>query len=266
MNTGTSTAAILTVGLDCGYGKSVVLRDVNVTIPRGRITCVLGGSGCGKSTLLRTLLGLERPLAGSIQFGELDLARAREEEVLTLRRRVGVLFQGAALFNSLTLLENVAFPLLELTSTDEEVARETARIKLALVGLASFTEHLPAEVSGGMRKRCGIARALVRDPEVLFLDEPGAGLDPITSAALDHMILDIKDRLGTTVVVVTHELLSIRALADHAIMLGGGGVLAEGALAAVESSGAAGVRDFFQRVAPPNAERQGGLGALIVED
>lgn len=266
MNSETTAAAILTAGLDCGYGTHVILRDVNVTIPRGRITCVLGGSGCGKSTLLRTMLGLERPLAGSIQFGELDLARASEAEILTLRRRVGVLFQGAALFNSLTLLDNVAFPLLELTQVEEEVARETARIKLALVGLAAFTEHLPSEVSGGMRKRCGIARALVRDPEVLFLDEPGAGLDPVTSAALDHMILEIKERLGTTVVVVTHELLSIRALADHAIMLGNGGVLAEGPLAAVESSGAAGVRDFFRRVAPPGAERQGGLGALLADD
>jgi phospholipid/cholesterol/gamma-HCH transport system ATP-binding protein len=266
MSASDNTAAIRTEGLVCGYGEDVILRDVNVSIPKSRITCVLGGSGCGKSTLLRTLLGLEAPLAGSIEFSGKKLAQSTETELAALRRRVGVLFQGAALFNSLTLWENVAFPLLELTGTDEDLARETARMKLSLVGLGAFLEHLPSEVSGGMRKRCGIARALVRDPEVLFLDEPGAGLDPVTSAALDHMILDIKERLGTTVVVVTHELLSIRALADHAIMLGGGGVLAQGALSVVEASNAAGVHAFFSRQAHAEPERGGGLAELLCNE
>lgn len=257
-------AAIRTTGLACGYDGNVVLQDVNIEVPRGRITCVLGGSGCGKSTLLKTLLLLEAPLAGSVWFEDVELACCDCARLQTLRQSVGVLFQGAALFNSLTLLENVAFPLLELTELDEEIALETARLKLGLVGLGPYAQFLPAEVSGGMRKRCGIARALVRDPAVLFLDEPGAGLDPITSAALDRMIVGIRDSLGTTMVVVTHELTSIRAIADHCIMLVDGRVAAQGTVAQVLASGAKGVREFFERIPPDEPQRSDGLAALLL--
>ncbi|MSR75914.1 MAG: ATP-binding cassette domain-containing protein [Planctomycetes bacterium] len=256
--------AIRTTGLSCGYDGRVVLQDVNIAVPQGRITCVLGGSGCGKSTLLKTLLMLEPAMGGSIYIGADDMCCCDNARLQVLRRSVGVLFQGAALFNSLTLLENVAFPLLELTELDEAIATETARLKLALVGLAPYAHFLPAEVSGGMRKRCGIARALVRDPAILFLDEPGAGLDPTTSAGLDRMILGIRNRLGTTIVVVTHELPSIHAIADHCIMLAGGRVIAQGTLEQVGASGAPGVREFFERIPPDEPQPTEGLATLLL--
>jgi len=206
-------------GLTVGYGERIVLRDISFGIARGQIFVVMGGSGSGKSTLLRCLLGLHPPLAGEIRYGadRLDGAEpARREAIL---RRFGVLYQGGALFTSMTLAENVAVPLEMHTSlTGAEIAA-VARLKLALVGLRDFEALRPVELSGGMQKRAGLARAMALDPEVLFLDEPSAGLDPITARRLDDLILGLRNGLGTTVVLVTHELDSIFKLADDGIFL-----------------------------------------------
>lgn len=261
----TANTGITTHGLACGYDGRAVLRDVNVSLPRGGVSCILGRSGCGKSTLLRTLLLLEKPLAGDVRFDGASILGRGAAEMEDLRRRIGVLFQGSALFNSMTLLENTAFPIVERTGTPRELADELALLKLDLVGLARHAHYLPSAVSGGMRKRCGIARALALDPEWLFLDEPGAGLDPVTAAELDALILGIRDVLGTTVVVVTHELGSIRAIADHVVMIDRGAVVAEGPLSEVETSPVESVRAFFERrPPPPRAAGDGGLAGLIL--
>lgn len=232
--------------LDAGYSR-VLVRDVNVAFGRGKITCILGPSGKGKSTLLRHILLLNRPLGGRLLIDGADLLTASDEAVRDFRRRVGVLFQGAALFNSLTLAENVAFPILERGGTTESLALDIARQKLALVGLADFAEYRPSAVSGGMKKRAGIARAMALDPEFLFLDEPSAGLDPVTAADLDVLINDVRDRFGTTIIVVTHELASLHTIADDLVMLGDGAVLAQGPLAKVAANPHPDIVAFFER-------------------
>lgn len=249
MNTSPETTprevAIRTEALDCGYGDHVVLADVNVTLPAGKVTCILGTSGCGKSTLLRNLLRLEKPMAGRILVEGENVAEFEGAELAAFRRRTGVLFQSGALFAGASLLENTAFPLLRRRILSPADCREIALRKLDLVGLARFADHQPAQVSGGMRKRAGIARALALDPPYLFLDEPSAGLDPVTAQELDATILDLKEALGTTFVVITHELLSIRRIADWLVMLGEGGVLAEGRLGELERHAHDKVRAFF---------------------
>ncbi len=258
-------AGITTRGLDCGYGGRVVLRGVDLAITPGTVTCILGRSGCGKSTLLRTLLLLELPLAGEIRFEGLPIDARKRPDLDALRLRIGVLFQGAALFNSMTLLENAAFPLVERALVPEATARELALRKLDLVGLARFAHYLPSAVSGGMRKRCGIARALALDPEYLFLDEPSAGLDPVTAAELDRLILDLRELLGTTVLVVTHELASIHAIADHLVMIDQGQVVADGPTSTVTASTNPVVRAFFDRRPRPEAtDRNDGLSSRLL--
>jgi phospholipid/cholesterol/gamma-HCH transport system ATP-binding protein len=258
---------ISTHHLDCGYGDHVIIRDVNVHLPAEKITCILGPSGCGKSTLLRTLLLLEAPLRGEIHFGESEVTAFDSESLTRLRRKIGVSFQGSALFNSMTLLENVVFPLLERTKVSRALASKLALLKLDLVGLARFAHYLPSAVSGGMRRRCGIARALALDPPWLFLDEPSAGLDPVTAAELDALIIDIRDRLSTTVVVVTHELPSIRALADHIVLLGKGEVVTEGSLEEIEERGLPEVDAFFgRRARPRDPVPMGGIASLLLPE
>ena len=205
--------------LTLAYGDFTLVRDLNFTVRRGDIFIIMGGSGCGKSTLLRTLMGLKTPATGAVRYGGTDLWRCTEDERQRLLRNIGVLFQGGALWTSMTLAENVALPLSRHTTLSDEEIREQARLKLALVGLAGFEAYYPAEISGGMRKRAGLARALALDPQILFFDEPSAGLDPVSSRNLDELILQLRQSLDMTFVVVTHELASIFAIGNNSIFL-----------------------------------------------
>ena len=202
------------------YGDFVLMRDLDFEINKGEVFVIMGGSGCGKSTLLRHLIGLKEPAAGEIHFGDVNFTTADQRARDSILRRVGVLFQSGALYSSLTLAENIGLPLEEFVPELSKVeVRELASLKLALVGLAGFEDFYPSEISGGMRKRAGLARALALDPEILCIDEPSAGLDPISSKLLDELILELRDSLGTTVVIVTHELASIFDIATTSVFL-----------------------------------------------
>jgi phospholipid/cholesterol/gamma-HCH transport system ATP-binding protein len=205
--------------LTMAYGDFVLMRDLDFEIKRGDVFVIMGGSGCGKSTLLRHLIGLKEPAKGEIYYGSenfTEAPKARRDEIL---RRTGVLYQSGALWSSMTLAENVALPLGEFTDLNPAEIREIASLKLALVGLKGFEDYYPSQISGGMQKRAGLARAMALDPEILYFDEPSAGLDPISSKLLDDLILELKDSLGSTVVVVTHELSSIFAIATDSVFL-----------------------------------------------
>ncbi len=218
-------------GLTAAYGDSVILKDVSFDVARGEVFVILGGSGCGKSTLMKHLIGLYPPAAGTILIDGGNLDASAGDERAAILKKFGVMYQSGALFGSLTLEENVMLPMEEFTRLPPDARRLVARMKLSLVGLERFTGHFPSEVSGGMQKRAAIARAMALDPEVLFLDEPSAGLDPVTSAGLDDLILSLNKNLGVTFVIVSHELPSIYAVADRVIMLDQSiqGILAEGA-------------------------------------
>jgi phospholipid/cholesterol/gamma-HCH transport system ATP-binding protein len=222
--------AIAVEGLECRYGGVTVLRGVTFTVPEGELFFVIGGSGCGKTTLLRHLIGLVPPARGTVRYFGEDFTAAGREERRRLLKTFGVLYQSAALWSSMTVAENVALPLEQYTPLNRRERQEIVALKLAQVGLAGFEDYFPAELSGGMRKRAGLARALALDPRIVFFDEPSAGLDPVTSRQLDALILQIRATLGTTMVIVSHELASIYALADRVIMLDREtrGVIAEG--------------------------------------
>ncbi len=205
--------------LTMAYGSFVVMRDINACIRRGEIFVIMGGSGCGKSTLLRHMIGLKQPAQGDVLYEGVPFWQSGEEAQRQKLRSFGVLFQGGALWSSMTLAENIGLPLGEYTRLSPAEIRELARLKLALVGLKGFEDYYPAESSGGMCKRAGLARALALDPDVLFFDEPSAGLDPISSRNLDELILQLRDSLGATFVVVTHELPSIFTIADNSVFL-----------------------------------------------
>ncbi len=205
--------------LTVGYGNFVLMRDVSFDVRRGDIFFIMGGSGCGKSTLLRVLMGLKEPAAGSVTFRGRPYWPGTPEDRYAARRQTGVLFQQGALWSSMTLAENVALPLEQYTRLSPAEIRSQARLKLALTGLAGFEDYYPSEISGGMRKRAGLARALALDPAVLFLDEPSAGLDPVSSRLLDDLILELRGGLGTTFVIVSHELASIMGIASTCIFL-----------------------------------------------
>ncbi len=225
---GSGTAASAAIGaephiivrnLTMAYGSFVLMRDLNFTVKRGDIFVIMGGSGCGKSTLMRHLVGLKEPAAGEIFYRDFNFTRAQPHERELMLRRFGILYQSGALWSSMTLAENVGLPLEEFTNLTPEQIRKIASLKLALVGLKGFEDFYPSEISGGMQKRAGLARAMALDPEVLFFDEPSAGLDPISSRLLDELILELRDSLGATIVVVTHELASIFTIANNSVFL-----------------------------------------------
>ena len=201
------------------YGEVVVMQDLNFSVPHGEVFVVMGVSGCGKSTLMRHMIGLMEPARGEVLYDGESFWDSAPGERARRMRRFGVLYQAGALWSSMTLAENVALPLGEYTDLAPDQIRELVSLKLALVGLAGCQDYFPAEISGGMRKRAGLARAMALDPDILFFDEPSAGLDPVSARRLDDLILELRDSLGTTVVVVTHELASIFAIADNALFL-----------------------------------------------
>ena len=205
--------------LTMAYGRFVVMRDLNFAVNRGDIFIIMGGSGCGKSTLLRHMVGLKAPATGQILYEGVSFWESKSEDRDSIMRRTGILYQSGALWSSMTLAENVALPLEEYTDLSTKEIRELVSFKLSLVALAGFEDFYPSEISGGMRKRAGLARAMALDPEILFFDEPSAGLDPVSAKRLDDLILELRDSLGSTVVVVTHELASIFAIGNNSVFL-----------------------------------------------
>jgi phospholipid/cholesterol/gamma-HCH transport system ATP-binding protein len=230
-----------------GYGDRVVLHDVHTVLPGGRVSVILGGSGCGKSTLLRNILGLVPLQSGRIVLGGKDLSRLSDPERLEVRRHLGVLFQDGALLGSLRLGENIALPLREHTELTDSLIEEVVRMKLKLVGLADFMDYFPSELSGGMRKRAGLARGMALDPAVLLCDEPTSGLDPITSADMDQLILELRATFEMTIVVVTHDLESLFAIADHVVVLNKGEMLFQGTLEALTRCPDPFITQFLER-------------------
>lgn len=239
--------AIEVTGLRTRYGDREVLKGLTFTIPKGKTTVILGGSGCGKSTLLKHLIGLLKPSEGSIKIGSREITALTDSEMDDVRRKMGVLFQGSALLNSLTIAENVALPIREHTKINEATIQIMVRMKLDLVGLSGFDHFYPSQLSGGMKKRAGLARALALDPEMLFFDEPSAGLDPVTAAGLDDLILKLQKAFRMTIVVVTHELPSVFVIADYVIMLDKGQVLFFGPLEELKASDHPRIRQFLER-------------------
>ena len=205
--------------LDMGYGDFVLMRDLSFTVNRGDVFIVMGGSGCGKSTLLKILVGLKEPLRGQVLYGDVNFWEADRSERERFMKRFGILYQSGALWSSMTLAENIALPLQQYTKLNAGQIKEVVALKLALVGLAGFEDYTPSEISGGMKKRAGLARAMALDPDILFFDEPSAGLDPVSARLLDDLILELSGSLGTTIVVVTHELASIFAIGNNSIYL-----------------------------------------------
>ena len=230
-----------------GYGERIVLSGVTTTLPAGKVSVILGGSGCGKSTLLRNIIGLVPIKTGRIVLGGKDMAAMDAAERLAMRRRMGVLFQDGALLGSMRLGENIALPLREHTDLTDSLIEEVVRLKLRLVGLADFMDYFPNELSGGMRKRAGLARAMALDPAVLLCDEPTSGLDPITAAEMDQLVLELKTTFDMTIVVVTHDLESLSAIADHVVVLNQGKMLFEGTLPALAGCGDPFIRQFLGR-------------------
>jgi len=205
--------------LSLSFGNFVLMKDVNFSVKKGAVFIIMGGSGCGKSTLMRTMSGLKEPAKGEVLYSGESFTKADESRRMEMSRKFGVMFQSGALWSSLTLAENIALPLEEYTDLSQSEISEIASYKLALVGLSGFEGYLPAEISGGMNKRAGIARAMAMDPEIIFLDEPSAGLDPVSARLLDELIMEMSESMGSTMVIVTHELASIFDIATDSIFL-----------------------------------------------
>lgn len=250
--------AIEVEGLQARYDERVILESVSFAVKKGEVFFIIGASGCGKSTLLRNMVGLQQPPKGSVRYFGRDFTHAGPGERKAFLRSFGVLYQGGALWSSMTVGENVALPLELYTDLSRRERAGIVGLKLAQVGLAGYEDYFPSELSGGMKKRAGLARALALDPEIVFFDEPSAGLDPITSLKLDELILQLRDTLGTTIVVVSHELASIYGIADRVVMLDRGtkGVIAEGDPRELrDRSEDARVREFLNRRMEPAGQK-----------
>ncbi len=240
-------SAIEVRGLESYYGDIEVLKNVTISIPKGKITAIVGKSGSGKSTLLKHLIGLLKPARGEIVIQGKNIPILGEAELDELRKKIGVLFQGAALLNSLSVADNVALPIREHTRLNESTIHIMVHLKLDLVGLSGFENFYPSQLSGGMKKRAGLARAMALDPEFLFFDEPSSGLDPVTAAGLDQLILKLRDVFKITIVVVTHELASLFMISDHVVMLDRGETIFSGTLQQLKEADNPRIKMFLER-------------------
>ena len=241
------------------YGETLVLSDVSFAVKRGEIFVIIGGSGCGKTTLLKHMTGLLQPTSGSVKHCGTDIAHMDEDQLAQVQRAIGIAFQSGGLFNSMSVGENVALPLREYGNADEELVRAMVRLKLGLVGLGHAEDLMPGELSGGMRKRAGLARAIALDPPVIYFDEPSAGLDPIIASGLDDLIVNLNRLLGITFIIVTHELDSIRKIAHRILMLDRGKAIFLGSLDEAQSSSVPRVRQFFERRADDYIVQRGAV-------
>jgi phospholipid/cholesterol/gamma-HCH transport system ATP-binding protein len=257
MSEASATRPMISVrDLRVNYGEREILHGISFEVLAGETMVILGGSGSGKSTLLRTLVGLEKPSGGEVRVCGKNLSTLSEAEWEDLRKKMGISFQGGALFGAMTVGENVALPLREHTPLEESTIEIMIRLKLEQVGLAGFEDYLPSELSGGMKKRAAVARALAMDPEILFFDEPSAGLDPIIAAGIDNLILKLKKAFRMTIVVVTHELSSAFLIADRMILIDKGNIVAMGTPAELQASPHPRVRQFLDRVPEPEVSEE----------
>src|SRR6266404_1543161 len=252
--------------LRVSYGAVEILHGINFEVKPGETLVILGGSGSGKSTLLRTLVGLEKPTSGQIWIKGQDIAAISQSEMDAIRKKIGMSFQGGALFGSMTVGENVALPLREHTRLEESTIEIMLRLKLEQVGLEGFEYYMPSQLSGGMKKRAAVARALAMDPEILFFDEPSAGLDPIIAAGIDQLILELKRAFRMTIVVVTHELASAYLIADRMVLIDKGNVLSIGTTEEMRSSSQPRVRQFLDRVAEPEVSRESDYLEMLTDN
>src|SRR3979411_175625 len=248
------------------YGEREILHGVSFDVMRGETMVILGGSGSGKSTLLRTLVGLEKPSSGEVILRGKNIATASAEEMDDIRKKLGMSFQGSALFGSMTVGENVALPLREHTKLEDSTIEIMLRLKLEQVGLAGFEDYKPSELSGGMKKRAAVARALAMDPEILFFDEPSAGLDPIIAAGIDQLILELKKAFHMTIIVVTHELASAFLIADRMVLIDKGNIVAIGTTAEMRSSTHPRVRQFLDRIPEPEVSQELDYLQMLTEE
>jgi len=266
-NTGWQSEAVISLrNLRVSYGEHEILHGISFDVQRGETLVILGGSGSGKSTLLRTLVGLETPTSGEIWLKGKNIAAISAAEMDEIRKKVGMSFQGGALFGSMSVGENVALPLREHTKLEDSTIEIILRLKLDQVGLAGFENYMPSQLSGGMKKRAAVARAMAMDPEILFFDEPSAGLDPIIAAGVDQLILDLKKAFHMTIVVVTHELASAFLIADRMVLIDKGNVVAMGTTAAMRSSTHPRVRQFLDRIAEPEVSQELDYLQMLTEE
>jgi phospholipid/cholesterol/gamma-HCH transport system ATP-binding protein len=261
-----SQALISLRNLRVNYGEREILHGISFDVLRGETLVILGGSGSGKSTLLRTLVGLEKPTSGEIWIKGRNIAALSESELDEIRKKIGMSFQGGALFGSMTVGENVALPLREHTKLEDSTIEIMLRLKLEQVGLQGFEYYMPSQLSGGMKKRAAVARALAMDPEILFFDEPSAGLDPIIAAGIDQLIIELKQAFRMTIIVVTHELASAYLIADRMVLIDKGNIVAIGTPNAMRASTQPRVRQFFDRVAEPEVARELDYLQMLTED
>jgi len=261
-----SGATISLRDLRVSYGEREILHGISLDVVHGETLVILGGSGSGKSTLLRTLVGLERPSSGEIWLKGKNIAAISEAEMDEIRKKIGMSFQGGALFGSMTVGENVALPLREHTKLEESTIEIILRLKLDQVGLSGFENYMPSQLSGGMKKRAAVARALAMDPEILFFDEPSAGLDPIIAAGVDQLILELKSAFHMTIIVVTHELASAFLIADRMVLIDKGNVVAIGSTEEMRASTQPRVRQFLDRIAEPEVSQELDYLQMLTED
>src|SRR5262244_4484365 len=252
--------------LHVNYGEVEILHGVSFDVNRGETLVILGGSGSGKSTLLRTLVGLEKPSSGEIWIKGKNIAAISGQEMDEIRKKIGMSFQGGALFGSMTVGENVALPLREHTRLENSTIEIILRLKLEQVGLEGFEYYVPSQLSGGMKKRAAVARALAMDPEILFFDEPSAGLDPIIAAGIDQLILELKEAFKMTIIVVTHELASAFLIADRMVLINKGDVVAMGTTEEMRNSTQPKVRQFLDRIAEPAVSQELDYLQMLTED